>query len=50
MASGLSPSDIGENIYTDSGLTVLFFGDYQYGGIIYNASPINEVCTVGGAC
>ena len=50
MASGLTPSDIGENIYTDPGLSVLFFGDYEYGGIIYSASPINEVCTVGGAC
>jgi hypothetical protein len=50
MASGLSPGDIGENIYTDSGLTVLFFGDYQYGGIIYSASPISVVCTVGGGC
>jgi hypothetical protein len=50
MAPGLSPSDIGENIYTDSGLSVLFFGEYEYLGIIYDASPINEVCTIGGPC
>jgi hypothetical protein len=50
MAPGLSPGDVGENIYTDAGLSVLFFGDYQYGGIIYNASPIIVICTVGGGC
>ena len=50
MAPGDLPNDIGRNVYSDCGLTTLFFGDYEYAGIIYNASPITVVCLVGGGC
>ena len=50
MASGLSPSDIGENIYSDPGLTTLWYGFYSYSGSIYEASAISFVCVIGGPC
>ena len=49
-APGVLPSDTGETLYTDCGLTEVYFGDYQYGGTIYTASPISIVCTPGGGC
>ena len=45
-----TPSDLGANVYADCERTILWFGDYEYGGIIYNASPITTVCLVGGGC
>lgn len=51
MAPGLDPSMIGENIYSDAALTMLWYGDYELGAAtIYNASPISVVCSVGGGC
>lgn len=50
MAPGLTPDMFGENVYADPGLTTLWYGDYQYTGGIYNASPITLVCLVGGGC
>jgi hypothetical protein len=41
---------LGANVYADCERTILWFGDYEYGGIIYNASPITTVCLVGGGC
>lgn len=49
-APGVLPSDIGELLYTDCGLTNVYYGDYTYSGQIYNASPISLVCSVGGPC
>lgn len=50
MAPGTDPSMEGENIYQDPALTMLWFGTYQYGNNIYDASPIAFVCVVGGPC
>jgi hypothetical protein len=50
MAPGLSPSDEGENLYSDPGLTTLWYGFYSYSGSIYEASPISFVCVIGGPC
>ena len=50
MASGLNPSMEGENLYSDAGLTTLWYGFYQYSGSIYEASAISFVCVVGGPC
>lgn len=49
-APGVLPSDEGETLYTDCGLTEIYYGQYQYGGIIYDASPITIVCLPGGGC
>lgn len=50
MSPGLTPDMTGENVYADAGLTTLWYGDYQYAGSIWNASPISLVCVVGGGC
>jgi len=47
---GVLPSDVGQFLYSDCGLTTIWYGDYEYGGIIYNASPITPICVVGGPC
>jgi hypothetical protein len=48
--TGVAPGDVGQTLYTDAGLTTVFNGTYQYLSFIYNASPINPVCPVGGPC
>jgi len=50
MAPGDLPSDIGKTIYADCGLTTPWYGDYEYGGQIYTASPIVNYCTPGQPC
>ena len=50
MAPGQLPSDVGQFIYADCARTIIWYGDYEYGGIIYNASPITPICVVGGPC
>jgi len=49
-APGVLPSDVGENLYTDCARTTLYNGTYQYGGVIYDASPISSICVIGGGC
>lgn len=50
MAPGFNPADEGQNIYSDPGLTTLWYGFYSYAGNIYEASAISFVCTIGGPC
>jgi len=49
-APGVLPNDIGATLYTDCALTIPYFGDYQYGGDIYSASPVAFICNPGGPC
>jgi hypothetical protein len=45
-------TDSGTAIYTNTGLTNPFTGDFQRAGIIWNStgSDVVIVCTVGGPC
>ena len=47
---GVLPSDIGATLYTDCGLTNVYNGNYEYGGVIYSASPVAIICTPGDPC
>jgi len=49
-APGVLPSDIGATLYSDCALTIPYFGDYEYGGDIYSASPVVFICNPGGPC
>jgi hypothetical protein len=46
----ITPGDVGYFLYSDACLTDLWFGEYEYGGLIYTASQIQFICTVGGPC
>ena len=46
----INPGDEGYFLYSDACLTDIWFGYYEYGGSIYEASQIMFVCTVGGPC
>ena len=46
----INPGDEGYFLYSDACLTDIWFGYYQYGGSIYEASQIQFVCNVGGPC
>jgi hypothetical protein len=46
----ITPADEGYFLYSDPCLTDIWFGYYEYGGNIYEASQIQFICTVGGPC
>lgn len=50
LGSGVTPSDEGYFAYSDACLTDIWYGFYEYGGNIYEASQIQFVCNVGGPC
>mgnify|MGYP003330697721 FL=1 len=50
MQPGKNLSMVGENLYAEDTLTLLYNGTYQYLSGIYTSSPIVSVCTVGDPC
>lgn len=50
LGPSVTPGDLGYFPYSDPCMTNIWYGFYEYGGSIYEASQIQLVCNVGGTC